>query len=224
MKRFLIGVFIGSSVAVGMAQSPVAIRVMPYVSGTGLANGVIRVPSGTTAANAIGIGAANTGFYSSSANLVSMVTNGTTQILFGGGVVRMGSTTQFGWASGGADATAIDAMITRGGATLFNFTDAAGTTGIQINSGSGQPGFTSTQCATGTITTGSRNTAGQVTATGATSCGITFASPAWTNAPFCTMSNQTANRGNISTVTTTLFTLTNLTAGDVVTWNCLGRI
>lgn len=250
MKRFLIGLFIGSAMAAVGAQtpgSPIAIRPMAYINGNGLANGIIQVPAGTAAINALGIGAANTGFYSSSASNVSMVTNGTAQWLSGSGIFRMASTTQLCWASGGADATSCDTTLTRtaagsvllAGTTpllnfgsrdattstangLLNITDNGGTVGIQFNNGTAAPTISS--CATGTITTGSRNTAGQVTATGAASCGIAFGAPAWTNAPFCTIANQTANRGNISTITTTVLTITNLTAGDVVNWNCIGRI
>ena len=44
-----------------------------------------------------------------------------------------------------------------------------------------------------------------------------------TNAADCAIENMTANRGNVSVANTTAFTISNITAGDVVAYHCIGR-
>lgn len=101
----------------------------------------------------------------------------------------------------------------------WQVTNAATTQGVELNI-VGPPTLNS--CAGATVVAGSRNSAGRVDTTTAT-CVLNF-SQAFTNAPLCTMNNLTANRGNISATTTTTITFSNLTAGDNVTWICMGRI
>jgi hypothetical protein len=83
---------------------------------------------------------------------------------------------------------------------------------------------TVSSCGAGTITAGSRNSAGEITATGVTSCTVTFASPTFNNPPFCTANNHTTAAPVVVTVSTTVsVTLANLTAGDKVFYMCIGR-
>lgn len=106
---------------------------------------------------------------------------------------------------------------------LFNVSNSANTFGIQVNGGTAAP--TLTTCGTGAVTAGSRNAAGEGTATGATVCTVTFGAPAWTNAPFCVVTDETAAHTLFVSGTTTLaFTVNGLTAADLFTWICLGRI
>lgn len=110
---------------------------------------------------------------------------------------------------------------------LLNTSNSTATIGIQINTGTAEP--TVTSCGTGTVTSGARNTTGQITATGATTCTITFGAPAWTNAPFCTITPNAAPttvpyiNGDPST---TAFVVAGLTAGDNLKFSylCIGRI
>lgn len=106
---------------------------------------------------------------------------------------------------------------------LLNALSNAGSVGAQWNVGTAD--VTVTSCGTGTVTAGSRNTGGQITATGATACTVTFASPAWTNTPFCVATEVTAARALfISAASTTAITISGLTAGDVFNYICVGRI
>lgn len=106
---------------------------------------------------------------------------------------------------------------------LPQFKEAGSSFGIQLNTGTAEP--TVTSCGTGTVTAGSRNTAGQITATGATSCTVTFGAPAWTNTPFCVATDGTGARALfITSPSTTAFTVSGLTAGDVFRYVCIGRI
>lgn len=107
---------------------------------------------------------------------------------------------------------------------ITNALDGTSAFGIQFNTGTAAP--TVTSCGTGTVLAGSRNTAGEITATGATTCTVTFGSPAWTNAPFCVALNKTTGLLPIlvTTTTTTAVTFTNLTSNDVFNYICVGRI
>ena len=104
---------------------------------------------------------------------------------------------------------------------LSDTTTTDGVFGIQINTGTAAPTFNN-----GTVTTGSRNTAGQITLTGANTGGvITFGAPAWTNAPFCTLTGSAAtDTAHITAVTTTTLTIAGMTANGVFTYTCIGRI
>jgi hypothetical protein len=78
-------------------------------------------------------------------------------------------------------------------------------------------------CGTGTLATGSSDTSGRFTATGATACTITFGTTFGGNSADCTIANMTADRGNVSAASSTAFTVSNLTDGDVVAYHCVGR-
>lgn len=95
------------------------------------------------------------------------------------------------------------------------------TVGLELNTGTAAP--TATTCGTGTVTTHSNNVAGQITATGATTCTVTFGAPAWSFTPFCTATDvTTAAALRISAASATAITVTNLTSGDVFNWVCGG--
>jgi hypothetical protein len=82
---------------------------------------------------------------------------------------------------------------------------------------------TLSSCGTGTLATGSNDTVGRLTATGATACTVTFSASFGGNSADCVIANMTANRGNVSAASSTAFTVSNLTAGDVVVYLCVGR-
>jgi len=78
-------------------------------------------------------------------------------------------------------------------------------------------------CGTGAIATGSSDMAGEVTATGATGCTLTFGT-AFASTPSCVTLNETApSRAYTVAVTTTAITLASLTAGDKVSWICMAK-
>lgn len=105
------------------------------------------------------------------------------------------------------------------GLTGINNTNQS--TGIQINVGTAAPTLTS--CGTGTVTAHSTNTAGEVTATGATACTVTFGLPNWSFQPFCVVNNRTTDDHIlISAISTTAMTVSGLTSGDKFTFICLG--
>lgn len=104
---------------------------------------------------------------------------------------------------------------------LTNITNSGPTFGLQVNVGTATP--TVTSCGTGSITAHSTNTAGGFTATGATSCTVTFGVPNWTNVPFCTVSEiTTAGVSRISAASVSAFTVTGFTSGDAFYYHCLG--
>ena len=106
---------------------------------------------------------------------------------------------------------------------LLQIENSAGTFGIEVNTGTAAP--TITTCGTGTVTTGSRNSAGEVTATGATACTVNFGAPNFTNTPFCIIEDETsAVAQRISAISASSFTVTGLTSGDKFMWICFGRI
>ena len=78
-------------------------------------------------------------------------------------------------------------------------------------------------CGTGSIAAGSSDTAGDVTATGATACTITFGME-WTFQPFCFTQNITSEEvSRVSSISTTAFTVTGLVSGDRFLYHCKGR-
>ena len=137
-------------------------------------------------------------------NQGAVVTNGSVTLPAGG---TFGFSGRNGWSSGANG--------------LTTTTDTAGAFGIQINTGTAAPTFNN-----GTVTTGSRNTAGQITLTGGNTGGvITFGSPNWTNAPFCTLTGSAATDiPQITAVTTSTLTVAGFTANGVFTYICIGRI
>lgn len=107
---------------------------------------------------------------------------------------------------------------------LYSVRNNAAAFGVQFNTGTAAP--TVTSCGTGTVTSGSRNTAGEITATGATACTVTFGAPNWTNTPFCTitLANAPTTTPYISAISASAFTVSGLTAGDKFQFHCIGRI
>lgn len=105
---------------------------------------------------------------------------------------------------------------------LLNISQNSGATvGYQVNAGTAAP--TATTCGTGAATARSNNMAGQITATGATTCTVTFGAPAWSFAPFCSVTDVTTIAAlRISASSTTAITVTGLTSGDVFNWVCGG--
>ena len=93
--------------------------------------------------------------------------------------------------------------------------------GMTLSSGS-LP--TVTTCGTGTVTAGSTNNGGEVTATGATSCTVNFTSSPFATVAFCTVSEETTAAAiRISAQSTSAFTVTGLTSGDKFTFHCFGK-
>lgn len=92
-----------------------------------------------------------------------------------------------------------------------------------LESGTGS-GITPTvsSCGTGTLTTGSTDTAGDVTATGATSCTVTF-SAAYTAVPSCSVTDYTTAAGLKAAVTNTAIVVTGLTSGDRFSYVCVAK-
>lgn len=106
---------------------------------------------------------------------------------------------------------------------LYTVTNSAGTFGPQFNTGTAAP--TVTTCGTGSVTAHSSNTAGEVTATGATACTVVFGAPNFTNQPFCVIEDETsAVAQRISAISTSQFTVTALTSGDKFMYHCFGGI
>ena len=103
----------------------------------------------------------------------------------------------------------------------LNIINNAESIGIQFNGSTAAPTFNN-----GTVTTGSRNVAGQITLTGGNTGGIiTFGGTAWTNAPFCTLTGSAATDiPQITAVATTSLTVAGITANGVFTFLCIGRI
>lgn len=84
---------------------------------------------------------------------------------------------------------------------------------------------TVTSCGTGTVTAGATNMAGKVTATGATACTLVFdTTNPFTNAPVCTVTDQTTAAGlQITYNTSVSFTVAGLTSGDAFSYICIGK-
>jgi hypothetical protein len=114
------------------------------------------------------------------------------------------------------------------GLIRFNQNSGSATTGVEINAGTAVP--TVANCSvgsTGTISTSSSNTSGEVnTGSGSTSCDVVFGAPAFTKAPFCTITDETSVilAPRISARSTTGFTVTGLTAGDKFLYICIGGL
>ena len=78
-------------------------------------------------------------------------------------------------------------------------------------------------CGTGTLATGSTDTAGTFTATGATGCTLTFGA-AWATAPSCTVNELTVNTAaRTTTVSTTALVVASGTSGSVYSYICIGK-
>jgi hypothetical protein len=77
-------------------------------------------------------------------------------------------------------------------------------------------------CSTGALTAGSSDTAGDVTATGATACTITFGT-AFVAVPSCVVSDYTTAAALKAAVTNTAIVVTGLTSGDRFSWICMAK-
>jgi hypothetical protein len=77
-------------------------------------------------------------------------------------------------------------------------------------------------CGTGTVVANSTDAAGQIIATGATACTVTF-NVAYTNAPFCTVSDNTTAAGLKVTLSAASITVSGLTSGDTFSYICVGQ-
>lgn len=121
------------------------------------------------------------------------------------------------------DSLAGTALIrfTAAGGGLTNIVNDGNTIGIQINTGTAAPTFNN-----GTITSGSRNTTGQVTLTGGNTGGVlTFGAPNWTNTPFCTLTGSaTTDTPHITAASSSTLTVAGITANGVFTYICIGRV
>lgn len=107
---------------------------------------------------------------------------------------------------------------------LTQIVSSATTTGLELNLGT--PTISS-----GSVTSGSHNTDGEVTLTGITSATVTFGAPLWTNAPFCTITPiRTTGPTTVpyltGTSTVTSFGISGATSGDnlKIAFHCIGRI
>lgn len=104
---------------------------------------------------------------------------------------------------------------------LVNVTNSGVSVGPQFNVGTAAP--TVTTCGTGSVTAHSNNMFGEITATGATSCTVTFGLPNWSFQPFCVIEDETsAVAQRISAISVSAFTVTALTSGDKFMYHCGG--
>ena len=98
----------------------------------------------------------------------------------------------------------------------------AASSGLQLTFGAD---VTVTTCGTGAPTAGSKNSAGEITPTGAVACTVTFATPTFTNTPFCVVTVEgTTVTQYISAISTTSFTVSGLLSGEKFMYHCTGRI
>lgn len=86
------------------------------------------------------------------------------------------------------------------------------------------PDVTVSTCGTGTVTAGSKNMGGNITATGATACTVVFSTQTFTNKPFCIVSPETGTIPTLIVNTTVSFTVTGLTSGAKFNYLCRGSL
>ena len=104
----------------------------------------------------------------------------------------------------------------------FNLLNNGETFGLQLISGAtAAPTFNN-----GTIDAGSRNSAGKVVLTGGNTGGtVTFATPNFTNAPFCTVTGTAATDvPQITSTSTSTLVVAGITANGTFYYLCIGRI
>lgn len=78
-------------------------------------------------------------------------------------------------------------------------------------------------CGTGTLATGSSDSAGEFTATGATGCTLTFGT-AYATAPSCVVTEETVNTATrTTTVTTTTLVVASGTSGSKYSYACMAK-
>lgn len=93
--------------------------------------------------------------------------------------------------------------------------------GVEVNAGVPTLGT----CTGGTMTSGSHNAAGEVTGNTSGSCVINFGTPNFTNAPFCTVNDETSlTAASVSARSASSITITGQLSGNAIMWICLGRI
>ena len=105
---------------------------------------------------------------------------------------------------------------------MLNITNYANTFGLQLISGAtAAPTFNN-----GTIDAGSRNSAGKVVLTGGNTGGtVTFATPNFTNAPFCTVTGTAATDvPQITSTSTSTLVVAGITSNGTFYYLCIGRI
>lgn len=113
-----------------------------------------------------------------------------------------------------------DVCLGRLGSGLFYITDNDLTPLIKTNV-SGIP--VASSCGDGAVATGSSNSVGRVdSAATMTGCTLTFSVTFAGNNVACIIENLVANRGNVTAVSSTAFTVSNLTAGDDFMYHCYG--
>lgn len=109
---------------------------------------------------------------------------------------------------------------------LVNVANNQQSFGPQINTGTAAP--TVTTCGTGAVTAHSNNTAGEITATGASACTVTFGAPNFTNTPQCVITPHKVPTTvpYITAESVSAFTISGMTAGDnlIVGFVCIGGI
>lgn len=112
----------------------------------------------------------------------------------------------------------------------FNvLTDGTTTLAGHLQSSTTAPAVSNTtanSCGTTAATIVGTDVSGKITvgATAGTSCTVTFTT-AWTNAPACTVTNETtANLLRATSTTTTVILAGTMVAGDVLAYICLGRV
>jgi len=95
------------------------------------------------------------------------------------------------------------------------------TTDLIIGANASAPAVSA--CGSGALGTGSSDMAGDVTATGATGCTLTFGR-AYATAPSCVFTNLTVpSRAYTVAVTAASITLASLTAADKVAYVCIAK-
>lgn len=106
--------------------------------------------------------------------------------------------------------------------SLAQVKNNGGTTGMELNTGTPSLGT----CTGGSLTSGSRNFAGEVTGTTGGSCVINFGTPNFTNAPFCTLSDESGTPAvmQLSARSASSITIAGITSGHNVIFICFGRI
>jgi hypothetical protein len=104
---------------------------------------------------------------------------------------------------------------------LQSVTNAAANSGLEDSFGAD---VTVNTCGTGAPTAGSKNSAGEITATGATACTVVFSAPTFTNSPFCVATPESGTLGTVTVTGTASFTITGIAAGAKFFYLCRGRI
>ncbi len=162
-----------------------------------------------------------------------------------GAIIQLASAVKIAWGAGGT------IPWISGDGTNLNFVGSTGATRFRNNANNADnlsiqdTGFVTTRsylrvgtttgplispgtptigsCSTGTVTSGSSDFAGEATATGATSCTINF-SVGFSAQPFCVANDETTVAAlRISAISTSAFTVTNLTSNDKFMWVCVAR-